>query len=109
MDSRTSQEPAPKTENPLVAVGRKVKSAISTDQQPSVRILRRSASTRQRHAAPERFDHAPPTENVPPKGIGSSIRSFFGRKAEPQIEQSTEEYDADTVDVLDVIGTSCPY
>lgn len=36
---------SPTTENPIVAAGRKVKSALTSRQRPSVRILRDSSST----------------------------------------------------------------
>ena len=47
MDQPGSSQPPPSstTENPVVAVGRKVKSVLSTNQRPSVRILRGPSST----------------------------------------------------------------
>lgn len=47
MDQPSSSQPPPSSsvsENPVVAVGRRVKSALSSHQQPSVRILRESSA-----------------------------------------------------------------
>lgn len=55
-----SQVPLPKpAENPVVAIGRKVKAALSSHQQPSVRIMRDSptSSTKQHRLHVPKFGH----------------------------------------------------
>ncbi|CZR61569.1 related to ahmp1 protein [Phialocephala subalpina] len=52
-----SQPSPPTTDNPIVAVGRKVKSTLSSHQQPSIRILRESSSAgKSRHVAAPQGD-----------------------------------------------------
>lgn len=104
MESQPERDSSPQSENTLVAVGRKVKSAFSTDQEPSIRIFRGSTSTRPQHGIQGQPAQAQPADGAPGNGIGSSFRSFFSRNTEPRAAQSTEEYDAETVDVLDVVG-----
>ena len=55
MTQQGSSQPPPSsltTENPIVAVGRKVKSVLSSHQRPSIRILRESSSTGEPRRAP---------------------------------------------------------
>ncbi|KUJ16453.1 uncharacterized protein LY89DRAFT_586667 [Mollisia scopiformis] len=114
-----AQQPPPQpssstTENPIVAVGRKVKSILSSHQRPSVRILRESSST-----SPHRRSQAQPSAahstsyNAPPietsfgdaqDRTSARKRSFFGREKGFTDDNSYEnEYDQDTVDLLDVM------
>jgi hypothetical protein len=132
MDQPGPSQPPPSsstTENPIVAVGRKVKSILSTSQQPSIRILRSSNGEQNRlpfskgiteklhlpHGKAQGPGRGAELEesNVahaeasrpPPKGkpFASRFRSLFGRK-ETDDEFFRDEYDADTVDLLDVMG-----
>lgn len=137
----SSQPPAEEstTDNPVVAVGRKVKSVLSTHQRPSVRILRgKSTGTHRRmpvskataeklkphlkhharahgpegreelaeHYAPHAEAHDNASTGNRFSRIGSSIRSIFGDdKHEANHDGAYEdEFDADTVDLLDVVG-----
>jgi hypothetical protein len=133
MDHSDSSQPPPSsstTENPIVAVGRKVKSVLTTDQRPSVRILRESSSTgstgiakkfashRSSHGkapGPEsraEFAASPSKETASANRFvdarnrtGAAIRSIFGREGHNTDDGSYEnEYDPDTVDLLDVVG-----
>lgn len=145
MDQPGSSQPPPSnstTENPIVAVGRKVKSVLTTNQRPSVRIRRGPSSTRDprrvllsQNIAEKPLPQLPPRGNVPgPESrdyashsqayrastkennfadrftnarsrTGSSIRSLFGREENSTDDESFEnEYDPDTVDLLDVMG-----
>jgi hypothetical protein len=137
-----SSQPPPTssmTDNPVeavVAVGRRVKSALSSHQQPSVRI-RRETFLGERHRVPvlgsiaeqlvphrpahgnaqaaELPQHhaAPAKENTFANRLagagnraGASVRSLFGHE-KPSTENGPleyDEYDADTVDLLDVVG-----
>jgi hypothetical protein len=61
MDQPVSAQPPPSsstTANPVVAVGRKVKSIFSSQQQPSIRIRRESAATGQLRRPPVSQDFA---------------------------------------------------
>jgi hypothetical protein len=144
MDHPESSQPPPSSSptNPVVAIGRKVKSVLSTNQRPSVRLLRQPSSTQPRRAPvsqdfaekplpelpphpdtqeaeslPDFSEHyATPAEasRVPSKGnassnarnrAGSVARSLFRREDHVIDHKSYEdEYDADTVDLLDVMG-----
>ena len=118
MEQPRSSQPPPSssTENPIVAVGRKVKSVLSTNQRPSVRILRGPPST----GEPRRM---PPSNGIGEKSVlpskentstnrfagarnraGASFRSLFGREETVTHDESFNEYDSDTVDLMDVIG-----
>ena len=104
------------TENPIVAVGRKVKSVLSTSQRPSVRIIRKPSSTSDRRLlvskdASEKNGAGNGTATTGSHFVdarnraGGLIRSWFGRAEEPYEEKSyADEYDPDTVDLLDVVG-----
>lgn len=109
------------TTNPVVAVGRKVKSVLSTHQRPSVRILRERSSTGEPSPRAELAEHHAAHEEVsraPSKGnsfanrfadarnrAGAAIRSTFGKEENSTDDVSFEhEYDSDTVDLLDVVG-----
>ncbi len=107
----------PTTDNPVVALGRKVKSAFSSDQQPSIRIRRESSSpaTRQldlpSQEIPEKATGGPghePTskDNSSDNGFASRVRSLFSRReASPNDKVNESDYDNDMVDLLDVLGT----
>lgn len=122
------------SENPVVAIGRKVKSVLTSHQRPSIRILRESSSIGEPRRAPasngivekslpflphekaqgpksrtELNEHSAAHEKNTFAGIrnrtGDAIRSLFGREEDPTNDQSFEhEYDTDTVDLLDVVG-----
>jgi len=97
------------TENPIVAVGRKVKSVLSTSQRPSIRIVHESIGTGKRFA-PAQGSESRAEPNVSGNAnflnrVGSSVRSLFGSKENTTEEEfSKDEYDPDTVDLLDVVG-----
>lgn len=95
MAQPNSSEPPPSpstTQNPIVAVGRKVKSVLSSHQRPSVRILRESSSSRKSRV---------PASKTKSEKSGSR----FGRGDNIADDESFEhEYDPDTVDLLDVVG-----
>lgn len=104
MEQQTSQESSSSTDK-LAAVGRKVKSALGTHQQPSVRILRSSPQKSGGNVVPEDPPTQPSNEKAASSGFMSSVRSMFGRKDDSTTEQAqSDEYDADTVDLLDVVG-----
>ena len=97
------------TENPIAAVGRKVKSVLSTSQRPSVRIVPESISTRKNFVpvqGPESRTEPNASGNASfLNRVGSSVRSLFGSKDNTTEEEpSRDEYDPDTVDLLDVVG-----
>jgi hypothetical protein len=110
MDQSTQPQAQPSsrtTENPVTALGRKVQSVLSTNQRPSVRILRASP----RNVEPRPVTEAPreKTENDGSTGIvgraSNTFRSLFSRQENHDAqEQSEQEYDPDTVDLLDVVG-----
>lgn len=108
MDQHASLQPlppTPTTDNPVVALGQKVKAAFTSHQRPSVRILReRPAKSRTGLSSQD----APPTEseqNATATGIGAKFRSIFSREGyATDRESSDHEYDRDTVDLLDVVG-----
>ncbi|KAF2153617.1 hypothetical protein K461DRAFT_321238 [Myriangium duriaei CBS 260.36] len=103
------------TENPIVAVGRKVKSVLSTSQRPSVRIIRKPPSAGDRrlpasgdvsekhgagNGAATTRSHAIGARN----SAGGLMRSWFGRAEDPCDQKAyVDEYDPDTVDLLDVL------
>ncbi|KAI9687967.1 MAG: hypothetical protein M1822_002049 [Bathelium mastoideum] len=95
-----SADPAPPNSastsaNPVTAVGRKVKSVLSTHQRPSVRILREPSSN----------DVPSQTPTAPANRISSNtLRTLFSRGENATGDGlSQEEYDPDTVDLLDVV------
>ncbi|KAI9701614.1 MAG: hypothetical protein M1820_006385 [Bogoriella megaspora] len=125
MDQQGNSEPpqsSSTTENPVVAVGRKVKSVLSTHQRPSVRILREPSSrevprsvpiaegTSDNTAARATPSHAHSKENGNTNHpsdarnrVGTAFQSLFNRdKGRTHTESSQDEYDPDTVDLLDV-------
>ncbi|RDW80259.1 hypothetical protein BP6252_04897 [Coleophoma cylindrospora] len=86
MDRPASSHPVPApatTENPVVAVGRKVKAALSTHQRPSVRILREPSSPRR----------GPSSQGVAEKSASSNLPSQ-GNSHEPQSNARLGEHDA---------------
>jgi hypothetical protein len=115
------------TENPIVAVGRKVKSALSSSSnQPSIRIFRSSSSHGKSYRLPttegnsEKRDATRPhtqadfthNSDALPKDHGKKEKSSFAdrcralfRHGDSDKHESYEnEYDTDTVDLLDVVG-----
>lgn len=145
--SRSSPPPQSEpADNPIVAVGRKVKSVLGTQQQPSVRIVREPAKRRglpvpkgvadklaphlsqhgkshtpenraelaehyAAHAESHRSGEGKEKENKKEQEtegrmsrVRTSIQSLFGAKGNDTEEQLQHEYDADTVDLLDVVG-----
>jgi hypothetical protein len=108
MDQQASSQPLPSsstTDNPVVALGQKVKAAFTPHERPSVRILR-ERSAKSRVDLPRQA--APPTEseqNMSATGIGAKFRSMFSREENATDRESSDhEYDRDTVDLLDVMG-----
>ncbi|KAF2228472.1 hypothetical protein EV356DRAFT_538066 [Viridothelium virens] len=105
MDTQAGPAPsnsASTTENPVIAVGRKVKSVLSTHQRPSVRIRREPASN---NVPRQTGEPSSPKEKVPTDRF-SSVRlgRLFSRDENPTSNGlSQEEYDPDTVDLLDVV------
>lgn len=96
----------------MVAIGRKVKSVLSTHQQPSVRIVRESSLREEPHRVQA---HRPPPQDASVNRFadarnrtGVAIRSLFGceeRDKNVTHDGSFEnEYDSDMVDLLDVMG-----
>lgn len=117
------------TENPIVAVGRKVKSAFSSgSNQPSIRIFRNSSSQGKSNRLPttestlEKRDATRPhtqadfTHNSAtlPQDNGTKEKSSFADRCRALFrhednnndrdEWNENEYDTDTVDLLDVVG-----
>ena len=107
MDSQAepaASNSASPAKNPITAVGQKVKSVLGTHQRPSVRILRGSSSNN----VPRQTPQASSPEEKAPTGRFSSIRlrTLFSRDDNRTSSGlSQEEYDTDTVDLLDVVGT----
>jgi hypothetical protein len=92
------------TDNPIVAIGRKVKSALTSSDQPSIRIVRGRSTATEKPLPP-----LPTQEKAqePPQkaSFASRFRSFFDdEKDDGHNAQSKDEYDASTVDLLDVMG-----
>lgn len=130
---QSSQSPST-TENPIVAVGRKVKSVLSTHQRPTIRIYRDSTSNTESHKVPvtRDFSEKPASASLPLGNAQQSredipeqsapqaavhplpsqgnafinrFRSLFGRGEHSTAPESYEhEYDPDMVDLLDVVG-----
>lgn len=122
------------TENPIAAVGRKVKSVLTTHQRPTIRIHRNHSSTpepRKVSASPESSGESTPSalpqgsvqqgrgglsqqsttqaaiHPLPSEGNGftNRFRTLFGRGEHSNDSESYEhEYDPDMVDLLDVMG-----
>ena len=112
--------PTPPSENPIVAMGRKVKSKLSTsDNEPSVRLVR--TNTREPGAPlQDAASLRPPPTQEDTSGIGngvttvrsragSTVRSMFSRKEKSTEDvESFDEYDQSTVDLMDVMGMYFP-
>lgn len=103
------------TENPIIALGRKVKSVLGTSQRPSVRIIRSapvSKGTGEKLASYHSTYGNTPNQSRSGNSFastlnraGTSIRSLFSREdSSPNEETFKDEYDPDTVDLLDVVG-----
>lgn len=121
------------TENPIVAVGRKVKSVLTTHQRPTIRIYRDSSNAESRNVPSARdfsekststpLPHGSTQQNrtglseqsvtqaanhpLPSQGnaFTNRFRSLFGRGEYSKEPESYEhEYDPDMVDLLDVVG-----
>ncbi|QSZ37702.1 hypothetical protein DSL72_008801 [Monilinia vaccinii-corymbosi] len=89
-DSSQSSPSSLTTENPIVAVGRKVKSVLSTHQRPTIRIYRDSSSTTESRNMPTAGDFPEKSTTTPlPYGgaqqcrAGSSERSTTQEVAHP--------------------------
>ncbi|KAH8590230.1 hypothetical protein B0O99DRAFT_521531 [Bisporella sp. PMI_857] len=128
MSQPGSSEPLPSsstTDNPIVAVGRRVKSALRSHQRPSIRIRRKSPSSANlqsisaSQSTAEKYQpHLPPhgqsrgpnihAEVVPASNqytFASHFRSLFGHGEGATNDESHKyEYDSDIVDILDVVG-----
>lgn len=94
-----------------------MKSVLSTnDHRPSVRILRHSVVTPEHRRAPLPAESAPSQSASPPNGGASSGRgiqgvfnSLFGHEGqhaekEAVHNENENEYDSETVNLLDVMG-----
>lgn len=103
------------TGNPIAAVGRKVKSVLSSSNQPSIRIFRDSSahgkSRRKLTTSEKRSATGPQASNLSsatPEGKGNSFanrfRSRFRHDDSDTDEWHEHEYDQETVDLLDVVG-----
>lgn len=132
MDQQGPLPPLPSsstTHNPVVAVGRKLKSVLGSHQRPSVRILRESSSTKRSQRVPSSKGNVEKStayqsshgqvqrpgeraesvqQSAAPRKdstFGNRMRSMFRRDDESNEDESFErEYDPDTVDLLDVMG-----
>ena len=109
MDQSSSPQahPSSTTENPVVALGRKVQSVLSTHQRPSVRILREPSRNEESRLVTEASQEKTNTNDS--AGIvtraTNAFRPLFSRRESPNTnEHSEQEYDPDTVDLLDVVG-----
>lgn len=104
MDQPPPSQPAASstTENPIVAVGRKVKSLLSTSDRPSIRIVRGTPGTE------KPLPPLPPHEKEQEpekKTFASRFRSLFSDDENATNDtHSRDEYDASTVDLMDVMG-----
>lgn len=98
------------TDNPVLAVGRKVKEILSSNQ-PSVRILREPLSA----GHPRQVPVSPSTPKAPTgrftafeNRVRATIKPLFGSDGNSRNDinrtHSDHEYDRDTVDLLDVVG-----
>jgi hypothetical protein len=111
--------PSPTTENPVVAVGRKLKADLRKHQRPTIRIYRDSSSNDKLAASPrgtaqqihtgQHGDSAtqPAAHSLPSNNnsFSNRIRSLFGSsEASTNDEPHSHEYDHDMVDLLDVVG-----
>ena len=105
----------PTTENPVLALGRKVKSAFISDQEPSIRIRRELSLPGARNVnppqdIPEKHTEGPgpgaaPSDSTASNGFTGRLRSIFGRQDGSKDSRSDEQdYDNDMVDLLDVLG-----
>lgn len=109
--SQSTPEHAPQdstTENPIAAVGRKVKSALRSSQQPSIRIQRTYGDIQD---IPANGSLEKPSQNdtVAPKDttLTGRFRSLFSGSeghTEDDFAASRDKYDNSVVDLLDVIG-----
>lgn len=121
MDQASSSQPSSTTNNPVVAAGRKVKSVLSTHQRPSVRIQLDSPTAPNTNRPPVSTANAEkPLPSLPSHETAPRQKSWFGslrhRSASatrPPIngsgdskadESYDDEYDPDTVDLLDIVG-----
>ncbi|KAI9055507.1 hypothetical protein LZ554_000456 [Drepanopeziza brunnea f. sp. 'monogermtubi'] len=95
--------PTTTAENPIAVVGRRVKSALTSSQQPSIRIQRANGEPPDKGNAEKPASH---------NGATSKDKSFFGRfksmfsDDDGHAEESAasrNEYDNSMVDMLDVI------
>ncbi|KAG0645589.1 hypothetical protein D0Z07_8651 [Hyphodiscus hymeniophilus] len=92
-----------KDENPVRAVGRKLKSVLSSDQQSSVRIRRGPSTTEGSRRLPvtEGVAEKPSQGNVPASRF-AAIRSLFTREDHNTQNDYFDTNDSDT-DLLDVV------
>ena len=99
-DVSPNSQASPTAENPVVAAGKKVKLILSTHQRPSVRILREAPSNEVLRSA---LEPGPSEGNA--IGRRFSIKSLLSRREDiAPGESNHDEYDPDTVDLLDVVG-----
>ncbi|PBP25480.1 integral membrane protein [Diplocarpon rosae] len=102
----TPSLPSSTTENPIAAVRRKVRSALGSGQQPSIRIQRGHADLRE--AANEDATEKPTTHDAttPHQTFLARFRKMFSNDEDHVADHSAasrDEYDNSMVDILDVI------
>ncbi|PBP21430.1 integral membrane protein [Diplocarpon rosae] len=99
--------PSSTTENPIAAVGRKVRSALSSGQQPSIRIQRGHGDLREaanEDATEKLKTHGAATPKD--KTFLARFREMFSHDENHVADHSaasSDEYDNSMVDILDVI------
>lgn len=110
MESESSPESSDATANPVVAAGRKLKSSLRS-QEPSVRIVRRGKPQASQTTPNTQGGTPVSTEAAASSGFFSSLGSYFTRKSPPDQSYAPrrDEYDDDTVDILDVVGRFSAY
>lgn len=108
VNTQQPEAPATTTSNPIVAVGRRVKSALISHQQPSIRIQRDYADAPTSGDLSEKSIPQGESENdLTPKetNLSGRLASMFSRSKESNTQgYAANDYDSDTVDLLDVVG-----
>lgn len=111
--SQPPQQPPqqPTTDNPVVAAAQRVKSAFSSSQKPSVRIVRDNSNglTRRETRAQnvtEKPLPPPPGEPTFSNRLAGARSRIFGHSGEHVEEKPSQKdyYDQERVDLMDVCG-----
>lgn len=114
MALQASQQPpestSAATDNPIAAVGKKVKSALSSRNQPSIRIQRQSSPSERYTEKP--LPHLPPQSQHPAGNFAAEtsftgrLKSLFNREEHSNDSVLYDQHEDDSyVDLLDVVGT----